>query len=162
MTRAKIRALRAVRAGGCERRYGARGNTMHGAAPVLLHKLAAEGLIRDGATWPTPRRRVSSLILTDSGHAALVASAQIDRVETSAIAEANQACLKLLISAFERAEHRRAKIDGQNEADKQERLDHERALNRENESRRETLEARTSASKIAQQSDERRIALQSE
>ena len=108
MTMAEIRALKAVLSGGCERRYGARSNTMHGAPSVLLHKFAAEGLIRDGATWPTPRRRVSSLVLTDKGHAALVASAQIDRVDApSHVAEANHACLKLLISAFERAEDRR-------------------------------------------------------
>lgn len=128
MTRAKIRTLRAVRAGGCEQRYAARGNIMSGAPPVLLHKLAAEGLIRDGATWPTPRGRVSSLILTDKGQAALQASAQIDRIDTSGLPEANEACIKLLIGAFERAENRRAKIDRKNDADERERLDHGRGI----------------------------------
>jgi len=143
MTMAEIRALKAVLAGGCERRCGARGNTMHGAPSVLLHKLAAEGLIRDGATWPTPRRRVSSLILTNKGQAALEATAQRDRIDApSHIPESDEAWLKVLIETFERAEDRRAKIDRQNTTCKRKRLGREQALKRANERQCATLEAR--------------------
>jgi hypothetical protein len=48
MTSAQRRALEAVKAGKCERRYTATGNTMHGAHAATLWACLRNGWIRDG------------------------------------------------------------------------------------------------------------------
>jgi hypothetical protein len=77
MTDAEIRTLKAVRSGGCTRRYSTNGNTMHGAPPTVLHKLAALGLICDGESHGSTGLTITAkLKLTRKGEAALAETEQ--------------------------------------------------------------------------------------